>query len=356
MKNNYAHQNYSSLQIIRAAAAWLVVYHHFMQIYFGFKSESAIGLFFAKYGNIGVDVFFVLSGFVMHLSATKDGQKAGLFMLDRFFRIIPVYWFYTLTIPFFIFIFPDEFSFTSYDLKSITASLLFIPTQNPSGIGEFPLLPVGWSLNFEMFFYSILTVSLVLNKKISNIFFFTLIILLPVVYPKNFTYSIVASSKLLYEFLAGVLIAYLFQNKKFNEILIKKRHLFIALSLISLTTISIFLKNYYALRLPLAGSIVLFALLIEPYINKKSSIIKVLVSLGNESYSTYLSHTILLSILLHFTGRNLSSPGLILTIIISSLLIWFISKMSYIYIEKNSKLKTIKYKINKNILFSSNPI
>jgi len=44
--HNPQDKKYTSLQILRALAAWTVVYHHYMQLYFGFESDANIGSFF----------------------------------------------------------------------------------------------------------------------------------------------------------------------------------------------------------------------------------------------------------------------------------------------------------------------
>lgn len=107
-----------SLQILRAIAAWTVVFHHYMQIYFDFKSESLIGTFFSQYGALGVDVFFVLSGFVMYLVAIKSTKGPAPFLIDRLFRIAPIYWFYSALVIVCIYLFPRGFAYTDFNLKS----------------------------------------------------------------------------------------------------------------------------------------------------------------------------------------------------------------------------------------------
>lgn len=94
-----------SIQISRVFAAWLVVFHHYMQRFYNFKATSFLGLIFVAKGEFGVDIFFVISGFIM---------------------------FYTLSIKHYS-------SLTFFLLKS----LFFIPHNNPTGIGIYPLLPVG---------------------------------------------------------------------------------------------------------------------------------------------------------------------------------------------------------------------
>jgi exopolysaccharide production protein ExoZ len=163
MRGQIAQQKYYSLQIVRAIAAWTILYLHFMQDYFSFQSETVIGTFVGKYGSLGVDTFFVLSGFVMYLCAGRPHQTASTFAINRIFRIVPAYWFYTLALPVFIYCFPKEFAYTDYNLTTLLGSLFFIPTENPSGIGVFPLYTLGWTLNFEMFFYAVLAICLLLR-------------------------------------------------------------------------------------------------------------------------------------------------------------------------------------------------
>ncbi|EPM6963361.1 acyltransferase family protein [Vibrio alginolyticus] len=68
-----------SLQVLRGVAAWAVVYHHYMQIFYNFESSNYIGEIFSQRGGFGVDLFFVLSGFVMFIAATRSSVNAKEF-------------------------------------------------------------------------------------------------------------------------------------------------------------------------------------------------------------------------------------------------------------------------------------
>ncbi|WP_163032862.1 acyltransferase family protein, partial [Pseudomonas viridiflava] len=72
-----------SVQALRAFAAWVVVCHHFMQIFYDFKASGPIGEFFVSKGAVGVDIFFVISGLVIFLSTQKSDMPAGRFILHR---------------------------------------------------------------------------------------------------------------------------------------------------------------------------------------------------------------------------------------------------------------------------------
>src|SRR4051812_48653741 len=81
----------ASLQILRAGAAWLVVFHHFSQLFFNFECSNALACFVAHRGNVGVDVFFVISGVVMVLTTHRRDMTPRAFASKRVARIVPAY-------------------------------------------------------------------------------------------------------------------------------------------------------------------------------------------------------------------------------------------------------------------------
>ncbi len=84
-----------SLQALRAFAAWVVVCHHFMQIFFDFHATGPVGQLLTDRGAVGVDIFFVISGLVIYLSTCDKPVEPRQFLLNRVLRIVPAYWFYT---------------------------------------------------------------------------------------------------------------------------------------------------------------------------------------------------------------------------------------------------------------------
>ncbi|MEO6357453.1 MAG: acyltransferase [Ferruginibacter sp.] len=151
---------FNSIQCLRFVAALMVVLLHAT-----FYAEERLDSTVSKYepGAHGVPLFFVISGFVMILSSQnliddKNGWKK--FAVKRIVRIVPIYWIIA-TIKLLVMLTTSKLVLHSqFDLGYVLKSYFFIPAFNPaSGLVE-PLLGVGWTLNFEMFFYLIFTLSL----------------------------------------------------------------------------------------------------------------------------------------------------------------------------------------------------
>lgn len=337
-----AASHFHSLQILRGIAAWMVVYHHVMQFYFSFHADSAIGHFFAKYGNFGVDIFFVLSGFVMYFSARNKNQSGAEFLVNRAFRIMPVYWFYTAATMLCSVVFARTFRFTDIDANSVVMSLVFLPHQNPAGIGVFPLLPVGWTLNFEMFFYLTLGCCLMLNRKNAIFICMAAISILPIIYPSNMYYAEIAGRKLLYEFVVGLSIAMLYSNPRARRFLDARALPTQLIVLPILLAMCSMLHRFPDLKFPLAMTVVFQFLLLEKFINPGSAIPKTLIRLGDESYSTYLAHMLTINVLLYFTGNSLDTLLILLLVTICT---WLVSRWSHRHIEQNQLLNSAKKRL-----------
>lgn len=123
-----------NIQALRALAAVAVVIYHIRTI--------GVGLF-------GVDIFFVISGFIICYITQRRAEN---FLLHRIFRIVPLYWAATLAIFVVGIIAPRLLQTDDASLVHLAKSLFFIPYQRPNGLVQ-PVLFLGWTLNYEMFFY-----------------------------------------------------------------------------------------------------------------------------------------------------------------------------------------------------------
>ena len=145
------------LQVLRALAALAVLLGHVQGIIL--SGGAAVGTrpwTLARLpGGFGVDLFFAISGFIILTSSAPDAGVSGgrvRFFRKRAVRLVPLYWLATLV---FLPILLAGRVGPRGDLASaLAASLLFIPHAAVVGpVGVFPVYDLGWTLNFEMFFY-----------------------------------------------------------------------------------------------------------------------------------------------------------------------------------------------------------
>ena len=140
------------VQVLRAVAALMVVLHHAelgLLLGFGLPRPAAFGV-----GSAGVDVFFVISGFIMLVSSRRlFGAEGGArtFLMRRLIRIVPLYWAVTTIYVAAFLLVPAAFDRTVSG-GTMLASYLFWPHVGQDGTMH-PALVVGWTLNYEMFFY-----------------------------------------------------------------------------------------------------------------------------------------------------------------------------------------------------------
>ena len=151
-------QQFTGIQLLRFTAAMLVVGMHISQAI----SIHTTGPGSEQYwhgGAAGVNIFFVVSGFVMALSsraATGDApsrwRAVWILMRGRLLRIVPQYWFNTLLKVALLLAVSTLAVTSSIEDGHLAASLSFLVLVSPWGLVQ-SILPVGWTLNFEILFY-----------------------------------------------------------------------------------------------------------------------------------------------------------------------------------------------------------
>lgn len=269
-----------TIQYLRAVAALMVVIHH--------ARNPAVWLFnpLESYDafSYGVDVFFVISGFIMFVAARDEAYYD--FLRKRVIRVAPLYWVATILFVVISTRF-NPWHAIFEDFGRIVKSLLFIPHFNPNAPDKiWPYLIPGWTLNYEMFFYLIFFCGLVVKKPVfvTNLVIGILFVMGCVVHfdgPLFVTYT----DPIMLEFLAGIWIGYLHTRFKlsgwFGFSLILG---FFGLFLLP------FISNGYAIERLLCSFFVVLGAVsicgIAPYC-------KVFNILGNASYSIYLTHAVI---------------------------------------------------------------
>jgi len=148
-----------ALQYLRAAAALAVVYSHAV------IQVGSYEHWLPEFGGFGVDVFFVISGFIMVWIA-KPTDTPRRFLISRVRRVVPLYWFFTLLMAVVMLALPSVFKSAVLDWQSLLTSLAFIPRDSLAHPGQlWPIVAPGWSLNYEMYFYLLFALSLLLAPR-----------------------------------------------------------------------------------------------------------------------------------------------------------------------------------------------
>jgi len=197
-----------SIQYLRGLAAMMVVYHHSVRKVLEMNPDSMIP--YSGFGNAGVDIFFVISGFIMWVTTVTTTQTPAYFWYRRIIRIVPLYWFFTLVIIIPKLSIPEIFQNTQLELSHIVKSLLFIPHYHPFVSDQiWPLLIPGWTLNYEMFFYLLFGASLFISPRGRLpvlAFAFLFLVLLGQWVTSDNPLFITYTDKLILEFFAGIVI------------------------------------------------------------------------------------------------------------------------------------------------------
>ena len=147
-----ARPTYLSIQYLRAIAALMVVAWH---------AEGQVGLAGTRIFQSGIEFFFIISGFVMWIVSNDGESRPGIFMVRRLARVVPLYWVLTSVVAAVALLAPALLQSIRLEPAHLLASYAFAPWPNPTpGVGLRPLLIPGWTLNYEMAFYTLIAASL----------------------------------------------------------------------------------------------------------------------------------------------------------------------------------------------------
>ena len=195
---------FGSIQTLRGVAALLVVIFHA-----GLRFDSSEMTF--RTGNAGVDIFFVISGFVMWTVTARRPTRPLVFLQQRFVRLAPMYWCFTLLMFATSTLAPSMVPRMRPTVPHLLLSMAFVPHVSPNLDRILPLLGQGWTLNFEVFFYLIFAVALALRTEWRLPAIGASLLALPVLGVFVLTPEIPITtllSPLLIEFLGGIGIAW----------------------------------------------------------------------------------------------------------------------------------------------------
>lgn len=155
-----AMMRFQSVQIMRAVAVLMVMIHHIGNISNAPQvvRDAIPGALY--FGYAGVDLFFVISGFIISHVTRRPNLEAGEFMAKRVVRILPMYWGITLLLAAVALLKPGMVPVRGEEfLRYLSESMALIPTPVR------PLLGVGWTLQHEFIFYIIVAALMLVGRR-----------------------------------------------------------------------------------------------------------------------------------------------------------------------------------------------
>jgi len=359
-------QKIEELESIRGLAALLVVFYHFP------KWNPLLDVRIINNGYLMVDLFFVLSGFVIYsayankISSPKDLLR---FQFLRFGRLYPVHLTFFLVILIieiakyfaqikFGIISPNTQPFKENNFAAVVDQLFLIqaisPDKNPLSFNS-----PAWSISVEFYTYLIFGISILLLNKIKNVWFSVIAIAAVILSATHNTFGFELLLRCLAGFFIGCITAVSTDKFKINV----SRYA----SLIIFVSIILFLQFkpdhlydfvIYLLTAALIASIVLSK---KGYLNNLLNL-KTLTWLGSISYALYMSHTAIIWFTNQFLRFFLRKPEIIskgksiselnevetvITFLVATSIILIVSSIVYKFIEKPFRAKSREFAFRK---------
>ena len=281
------------IQILRGYAAMLVVVTHLWSA--GVISSA---LKFSRIGGLGVDIFFVISGFIMCYSLRDriSSNDSVEFLKKRVFRVYPIY---LLVLTPFLVQYLNQAT-TPVEAPMIIGNLLLSPSF--SGGAEYRML-VGpaWTLTYELFFYILFAAAMFSSRSKDRAIYIVIMMIVLMVTLVNFlglkgarlqwsNFQYIIGDTLLFNFVIGCLCYFVW--RKYGHAVFSfwtALGVALVLTVVSLGLSKLGLPRVLSLGLP-AGAIVLVFLFAE---FENRNLTRPLLFLGSASYSIYLVHAVI---------------------------------------------------------------
>lgn len=341
----------NSLQILRAFAALSVLVTHVFQK----TNYKPFGDYFLS-GQYGVDVFFILSGFLIYLTV-KENTTVIDYAKKRIFRIYPLYIFALL-----LYVVTGTGKYQMGEgIITYIQNITMMPWSKPIGYNSL-VVGVAWSTVFEVFFYFIffVIISTRLSKRwilviIPVIFVVSKAIQLSHIIPENtiflsFLLSL-GGSLHLSMFFMGCLISEIFSTDKI-PVINKKRYCVLLLVGVVSMFIMMLLRYNFIISFFICSFLFLMLSQFERYypLNLKNTFVKTFIHWGDISYSIYIFHIMIIKILIGY----LNVESTIVLLLFTSVTTIMLSSLTYMWIEKPfidlSKKKELSLSL-KNLIF-----
>ncbi|WP_159980403.1 MULTISPECIES: acyltransferase [unclassified Novosphingobium] len=304
-------QRLDAVQGLRAVAAWFVVIAHGAAWAGSYGSLGLPAQSYDLLGSLGVLMFFTVSGFIMvYISRGTFGMPGASvsFLQKRLIRIVPLYWLMTMLALAVILRNAEPVG-----TVQVMQSLLFIPYIVHGHLIR-PLLGVGWTLNFEMFFYVLFAVSLLVRRGLMllcctlGVLLLTDQILNPIWrYHDPETLAQEWTDPLLLPFLLGIGLAVL--HKSYPSLQNRRPFLVLAAGCVVMLILQQALVPDHSASVWWRIAVLALGAVLASSAILASSHVKVprwLILAGDSSYSLYLVHPLLFGVVKRIGGEALA--------------------------------------------------
>jgi peptidoglycan/LPS O-acetylase OafA/YrhL len=290
---------FNDIQWLRAVAAIEVVAWHSDLVTKHFSAFSMAGVdWYRPLGGVGVEIFFIVSGYVMclRLPTYRSGAQ---FLAARFLRLAPMYWLFTSLVVLAYIAHPSwRLNALDLDADSIIRSYLMLPQQ------RYPILGVGWTLEIEMMFYVQLALALAictaLLRPVGNTIVYVLVAAGLVGFAlgtgpngRTWDYHLVSPYMLMFAF------GWIMCSIERRPVAGGRRGVYAAAALVWLAALAVADPDHRHLlgRMAAAAAVFVSIHALRPVLQRDIFVNRVGSMLGDASYSLYLSHWFVLSAL-----------------------------------------------------------
>ena len=335
-----------AVQVLRALAALLVVVTHAINAndYRLDMPRSWLGSagHFNEFGAIGVDLFFVISGFIMaHTVTHRPKLGARAFLTMRFIRVVPPFWLASL-----VFLPMALLCGRSFTASQFVDNVTIFPLTTASAY-QMPVLSLGWTLAFELAFYGVVTLAIAAapqGRRLTVTMQMVGLLALAGIYASpQWSVTALLINPIWFEFLAGLAIYWLWQRHPASARPIVA--LILVLSLGGLAHSLVFgasftdhprtlfwpdpalqadqrtgLARAIGWGLPSAGLLLAILWLVQGKAGRhlaSSSAWHGMLKLGDASYSLYLVHPLVITPWQYLAPTNSLNPDLMIAILVA---------------------------------------
>jgi exopolysaccharide production protein ExoZ len=331
-----ASSSFLTIQALRAIAALLVVVYHAFDMWGVRVGSTAPGVLWTN-GAAGVDIFFIISGFVMVVSSRRIASQPGAwwaFIQHRIVRIVPLYWLLTTAKLILVFFLADLALRSTLDFGYVARSYLFFPVVDSAGHFR-PLLPVGWTLTYEFLFYLLFALALALRVDVLRVLVpgLGLFVVLALFRTESWPVWTILFNTIVIEFIFGVMLAKLTLRGWFLPSAVAA-----CLVVAGFALILVVPENSESLRVLTWGmpalAIVVGAVSLERYVG--TVLPRWLLALGDASYSIYLTHGFIVPVLglvfvyFHWTGLPAEAIAVLGCLVAASI----VGSVAYMVVER----------------------